>query len=109
LKLGAYTDVGPKTCRGGRTGSWPHYQQDANTFAKWYEQQQISIGFLSLSTLNTQRELDMVKMDWCNHPHPFTQQQLYTNMSRALNATGRPMLFNICGWYRRYIDSVTLK
>jgi alpha-galactosidase len=35
LKLGAYTDVGAKTCRGGRTGSWPYYQQDAMTFAKW--------------------------------------------------------------------------
>ena len=35
LKLGVYTDVGTKTCRGGRPGSWPYYQQDANTFAEW--------------------------------------------------------------------------
>lgn len=78
MKLGAYTDVGPKTCRGGRLGSWPYYQNDANVFANW--------------------KLDMVKMDWCNHPHAFTQQQLYSNMSRALNQTGHPMLFNLCGW-----------
>lgn len=56
LYLGAYTDVGPKTCRASRTGSWPFYQQDAQTFAAW--------------------TLDMVKMDWCDHPAPFTQQQL---------------------------------
>lgn len=78
LQLGAYTDVGPTTCRGGRMGSWPFYQQDAHTFASW--------------------GLDMVKMDWCHHPGGFTQQQLYTNFSMALNATGKHFNFNICGW-----------
>ncbi len=37
FKFGLYTDVGPKTCRGGRLGSWPHYQQDADTFALDWE------------------------------------------------------------------------
>jgi len=78
LKLGLYTDVGEHTCRDGRPGSWPFYQQDANTFASW--------------------GVDMVKMDWCGHPGAFDAQQLYTNMSHALNKTGRPMLFNMCGW-----------
>lgn len=72
LKLAAYTDVGAKTCRGARLGSWPHYADDAQTFAAW--------------------QLDGVKMDWCDHPAPFTQQQLYANFSAALNATGRSML-----------------
>jgi len=29
MKLGLYTDVGVVTCRFGRPGSWPYYQQDA--------------------------------------------------------------------------------
>lgn len=79
FKLGLYTDVGPKTCRGGRLGSWPHYQQDANTFAlDW--------------------QIDEVKMDWCGHPAGFTAQELYTNFSNALRATGRDVYFSICEW-----------
>lgn len=78
MTLGAYTDVGPKTCRGGRLGSWPLYQQDAMTFAKW--------------------GLDFVKADYCNHPGGMSQQQLYSNFSNALNATGHAFGFNICGW-----------
>ena len=37
-------------------------------------------------------------MDWCDPPSGYTAQELYTNMSMALNATGRPMFFNICEW-----------
>lgn len=78
MKLAVYTDVGAKTCRGGRLGSWPHYADDAATFVQW--------------------GVSGVKMDWCNHPAQLTQQQLYTNFSSALNSTGVPLLFNICGW-----------
>lgn len=79
FKLSLYTDVGETTCRGGRLGSWPHYQDDATTFAlEW--------------------QIDGVKMDWCHHPGGFTQQQLYSNFSAALKSTGRDMYFSICGW-----------
>ena len=79
FKLGLYSDVGPSTCRGGRLGSWPHYAQDARTFAlEW--------------------QIDAVKMDWCHHPQGYSQQQLYSNFSSALAATGRDMFFTICGW-----------
>jgi hypothetical protein len=37
FKISLYTDVGATTCRGGRLGSWPHYQDDANTFALDWE------------------------------------------------------------------------
>jgi alpha-galactosidase len=77
MKLMAYTDAGKKTCRDGRTGSGGHYVQDANTFASW--------------------GLDGVKMDWCDHGSG-TEKELYSEFSRALNKTGRPMLFYICGW-----------
>jgi len=78
LLLGIYTDVGEKTCRGGRPVSWPHYAQDAMTFASW--------------------GVDYVKMDWCGHPGGFSAPQLYGMMRDALNKTGRPMFFAACSW-----------
>eukprot|EP01089_Gocevia_fonbrunei_P019293 TRINITY_DN6788_c0_g1_i1.p1 TRINITY_DN6788_c0_g1~~TRINITY_DN6788_c0_g1_i1.p1 ORF type:complete len:305 (-),score=17.32 TRINITY_DN6788_c0_g1_i1:447-1361(-) len=78
LKLGLYTDAGPKTCRGGRPGSWPHYQQDAWTYANW--------------------GIDWVKMDWCNHPAGHTAPELYGMMRDALNATGHKIFFATCEW-----------
>eukprot|EP01090_Pellita_catalonica_P015504 TRINITY_DN421_c0_g1_i1.p1 TRINITY_DN421_c0_g1~~TRINITY_DN421_c0_g1_i1.p1 ORF type:complete len:410 (+),score=50.57 TRINITY_DN421_c0_g1_i1:77-1306(+) len=78
LKLGLYTDAGEHTCRDNRPGSWPHYQQDAWTYADW--------------------GVDYVKMDWCNHPGGHTAQELYKMMSDALNATGQEIFFNMCEW-----------
>jgi alpha-galactosidase len=78
LLLGLYTDVGETTCRGGRPGSWPHYQQDAWTYAHW--------------------GIDYVKMDWCHHPWNYTAEALYGMMRDALNKTGRPMFFSVCEW-----------
>jgi alpha-galactosidase len=85
LKLGIYEDVGTATCA-GYPGSYGHDQQDAGTFASW--------------------GIDFVKVDWCNVPFGnfpgMTEQQvaeqLYTQYSQALRATGRPMLFSICEW-----------
>ncbi len=75
-----YTDIGERTCRGGRLGSWPHYAQDAATFAEW--------------------GVDMVKCDWCDHPAGYTAQQLYTNLSHALTQYAPNTLFSICEWGR---------
>eukprot|EP01125_Pyxidicula_operculata_P022801 TRINITY_DN9583_c0_g1_i1.p1 TRINITY_DN9583_c0_g1~~TRINITY_DN9583_c0_g1_i1.p1 ORF type:complete len:407 (-),score=76.08 TRINITY_DN9583_c0_g1_i1:57-1100(-) len=80
LKLGLYTDVGTQTCRGGRPGSWPHYELDAQTFASW--------------------DIDYVKMDWCDHPGGYNASQLYGMMRDALNKTGKPIMFSICEWGR---------
>ena len=35
LLFGLYTCVGTKTCKGGRPGSYGHYEQDAATMASW--------------------------------------------------------------------------
>lgn len=78
LKLGMYTDVGEHTCRDNRPGSWPHYQQDANTYKEW--------------------GIDFVKMDWCDHPGGHSAEELYGMMRDALNETGRPMFFALCEW-----------
>lgn len=40
--------------------------------------------------------MDFVKADNCNRPGPV--EPCYTNFSRALNATGRPILFSLCEW-----------
>jgi alpha-galactosidase len=86
LKLGIYEDAGTTTCA-GYPGSYGHYAQDAATFASW--------------------DVDYLKFDWCNVPfqdfpgqtHQQVAQRLYTQMSQALTATGRPIVFSMCnGW-----------
>jgi alpha-galactosidase len=83
LKLGLYTDRGTHTCQ-KRPGSWLHEKLDANTFAAW--------------------EIDFLKEDSCYavstiHSYAFFQ---YSVMRDALNATGRQIVFSICGWNRWY-------
>jgi len=82
LKFGLYTCAGTYTCSpGGRNhqipGSFGHYQQDANTFASW--------------------GVDFVKMDWCN-TNGLTPKVQYPQFTEALNATGRPIFFEMCEW-----------
>ena len=84
FKFGLYTSAGITTCnRGGRSyeipGSYGHYEQDAATFASW--------------------GVEYVKMDWCGTV--VDKQQLdpleqYPEMSKALNATGKPIFFDAC-------------
>jgi len=78
LKLGLYTCVGVKTCRGNRPGSFGHYDQDAKTFVDW--------------------GVDFVKSDFCNRPSGWSAMDLYSNFSLALNKTGKPILFSLCNW-----------
>ena len=78
MKIGLYTCVGTETCKKGRPGSYGHYQQDADTFAKW--------------------KVDMVKADNCHRPGNESQVDLYTQLSQALNNTGHPMAFAMCNW-----------
>eukprot|EP00045_Choanoeca_perplexa_P006845 m.59304 g.59304 ORF g.59304 m.59304 type:complete len:410 (-) comp13816_c0_seq3:32-1261(-) len=78
LYFGLYTCVGTETCHGGRPGSYGYYEQDAQTIASW--------------------GLDFVKADNCNKPSGVSELEAYTNLSQALNATGRPILFSTCEW-----------
>lgn len=78
MKFGTYTDRGTKTCA-GRPGALGHEVIDANTYAEW--------------------GVDYLKEDSCNavqdHDTAFGE---YGNMTKALNATGRPIFFSLCGW-----------
>lgn len=75
LKLGIYADYGNLTC-GGYPGSLGHLETDAQTFADW--------------------GVDMLKMDGC-YADPKDMNKGYPQMTRYLNATGRPILFS-CSW-----------
>ncbi|XP_022091561.1 alpha-N-acetylgalactosaminidase-like isoform X2 [Acanthaster planci] len=76
LKLGIYQDMGTETCD-GFPGIWGHIETDAQTYAEW--------------------GVDYVKMDGCHNLGPTLFPEGFINMSRALNATGRPFIFS-CEW-----------
>ncbi|EDQ89691.1 uncharacterized protein MONBRDRAFT_32350 [Monosiga brevicollis MX1] len=83
LKFGLYTSMGTETCNhGGRPlpipGSFGHYAEDAKTFAEW--------------------GMDYVKVDWCGGELNDAQTQ-HTELSKALNATGRPIWLELCRGY----------
>jgi alpha-galactosidase len=79
LKFGLYEDAGTQTC-GGFAGSWRRYRQTAEQFARW--------------------GVDYVKLDGCHMPkvdgqsREQTYDQAYARFSRALLATGRPIVFS---------------
>jgi len=76
LKLGIYSDAGTMTCA-KRPGSKAHEAQDAKTYAEW--------------------GVDYLKYDWCSTEGQDTREA-YVKMSRALRASGRPIVFSICEW-----------
>jgi alpha-galactosidase len=75
LKLGVYLDRGSKTC-GGYPGSYGYEVRDANALASW--------------------GVDYLKYDNCSPVGNLVAD--YTNMSNALKATGRPIVFSMCNW-----------
>jgi len=75
LKFGVYEDFGTATCA-GYPGTEYHIDIDAQTFAEW--------------------GTDMLKLDGCNSAVS-DMEAGYTNMTRALNATGRPIVYS-CSW-----------
>lgn len=80
LKFGIYSDAGEKTCA-GRPGSQGHEFQDARQYAAW--------------------GVDYVKYDWCTTGSGLAQRnprEAYSTMSRAITASGRPMILSICEW-----------
>jgi alpha-galactosidase len=76
LKFGIYSDVGDQTCQ-HRPGSRGHEYQDALQYAKW--------------------GVDYLKYDWCG-AGTLDPASAYETMARALQATGRPIVFSICEW-----------
>jgi len=93
LKIGIYSGPGTTTC-GGYAGSLGHEEQDAQLYASW--------------------GIDYLKYDLCSFNEEVMQKQApndksaqmrlmiaaYDKMSKALRATGRPIVFSLCqyGW-----------
>jgi alpha-galactosidase len=78
LKFGIYSDCGPLTC-GGCPASMDHEEIDAQTFADW--------------------GVDFLKYDWCHAEDTRANAEYrYSRMSKALQATGREIVFSICEW-----------
>jgi alpha-galactosidase len=93
LKIGIYSGPGPKTC-GGFAASLGHEEQDAKMYTDW------GIDYLKYD-LCSFNEVVMQKQA----PHDKSAQMrlmiaAYDKMSRALKATGRPIVFSLCqyGW-----------
>ena len=76
LKFGIYSDGGTLTC-GNFPGSHGYEEIDAKTYADW--------------------GVDYVKYDWCN-AEGFSRKESYTDMSKAIAHSGRPMVFSLCEW-----------
>ncbi len=70
-------DRGYKTCA-GRPGSLGYETKDANTYAAW--------------------GVDYLKLDSCDTDATSAEVE-YSKMRDALNATGRPIFYSLCGMY----------
>lgn len=85
LKFGMYSDAGRYTC-GQYEGSLGHEEVDAQTFANW--------------------GVDYLKYDNCynegNAGTQYLSRNRYDTMSKALNASGRPILYSLCNWGEDY-------
>ena len=78
LKFGIYSDAAEKTCA-GYTGSYGYEDKDAATFANW--------------------GVDYLKYDYCYAPaKKKVAVKRYSTMSKALQNTGRDIVFAICEW-----------
>jgi len=76
LKFGIYNCAGTKTCA-GYPGTRGHEYEDARLYASW--------------------GVDYLKFDWCNTDR-IDAQEAYAMMSKALKASGRPIVFSLCEW-----------
>ncbi|PSK36014.1 hypothetical protein B9Z65_5829 [Elsinoe australis] len=81
MRFGMYSSAGKYTC-GQYEGSLGYETEDATTWASW--------------------GVDYLKYDNCYNEgqtgNPKTTFDRYNAMSKALNATGRPILYSMCNW-----------
>jgi len=85
LKFGLYHDIGLRTCMDVGPGAEGHFSLDAETFANW--------------------GVDYVKLDGCFAKH-MDLDTAYPQFGRALNGTGRPMVYS-CSWpfYQKMVST----
>lgn len=85
---GMYSSAGEMTCARFE-GSLDWEVQDATTYASW--------------------DVDYLKYDNCYHMGRFGTAKIsfdrFNAMSKALNDTGRPMLYSLCNWGEDYVHT----
>jgi len=86
LKLGIYSSPGPQTCA-KYEGSYGHEEQDAQTYAEW------GIDYLKYDLCSFKKMMDQAGSPEAAHR---TMLDAYTKMHRALQKTGRPIVFSLC-------------
>ncbi len=89
LKFGIYSSPGRTICDGSEPGSFGHEEQDARTFASW------GVDYLKYDVCGG--EATYLKLEAKNPQlaHAY-MLGLYTKMHRALEETGRPIVYSIC-------------
>ncbi|KOS42391.1 hypothetical protein ACN38_g6717 [Penicillium nordicum] len=82
LKVGIYSSAGTVTCAKEYPGSLGYEEKDAAVWASW--------------------GIDYLKYDNCfnegQEGTPKLSYDRYNAMTKALNATGRPILYSMCNW-----------
>ena len=99
LKLGIYSSAGIWTCA-RYAGSLGYEKKDADLWASWG----VSDKFLKIlpSQTSDYEQIDYLKYDNCYNQGeegtPKLSFDRYDAMGKALNATGRPILYSLCNW-----------
>ena len=95
LKFGIYSGPGPTTC-GKFIASEGHETQDAALYASW------GVDFLKYDLCSFRKEMDAAAKAHPEDPGLPNRmmREAYSRMRKALDATGRPMVFSLCqyGW-----------
>ncbi|KAE9370177.1 carbohydrate-binding module family 35 protein [Stipitochalara longipes BDJ] len=92
LGFGVYQDAGTQTCMTGepvQVGSLFHERTDAETFASW------GADLLKYDDCFSEAATGYPNVDYTPVVSPSGR---YANMTAAILATNRPMLFQICDW-----------
>jgi alpha-galactosidase len=88
LLYGMYSSAGELTCA-RYDGSLDYEVEDATNWASW--------------------DVDYLKYDNCYHMGRFGTPKItydrYDTMAKALNATGRPILYSLCNWGEDYVHT----
>jgi alpha-galactosidase len=93
LKLGIYSGPGNKTC-GGYPASLGHEEQDAKMYAEW------GIDYLKYDLCSFIPDVMQKQAPGDEAAQMRLMYQAYDKMSKALKATGRPIVLSLCqyGW-----------
>jgi len=93
LKIGIYSGPGTKTC-GGYAASLGHEEQDAKMYAEW------GIDYLKYDMCSFIPDVMMKQAPNDKAAQMRIMHAAYVKMGKALEATGRPIVFSLCqyGW-----------